>query len=55
MHALLKVNTRHHVLVGKLTSVAASALIMNLEDLAVNKQAGHVPKLLWLARLDSVR
>ena len=31
MHALLQINTRHHVFVGRLTSVAA--LIISLEDL----------------------
>ena len=46
-----------HVLVGRLISVAALVLIIDLDYLAVKQaceQAGCVPKLLWLTRLDSV-
>ena len=59
MHVSLQISKHLQtpcILVGTFSSVTALALTINLEDLSVkqaSEQSGRVPKLLWLARLDS--
>ena len=58
MHALLQITYRHHVLVGRFTSVAALVLIINQEDLAVKRareQSGCVPNCGWLGQIQFAR